>query len=174
MIRYALNCANGHSFEAWFGGSTAFDTQRDAGLVTCPDCGSADVDKALMAPAVSTARARENRVAAVLPEAERREPGAPASAATPPVPAPAAESPMPVFRDPRAAKLVEMVRAVKAELMAKAENVGAAFPEEARKIHYGEAEERGIYGEATVEEAEALLEEGIAVTPIPTLPEDRN
>ena len=178
MIRYALRCANGHAFEAWFGGSAAFEAQREAGLVTCPECGTADVDKALMAPAVSTARARENRSDPIetdaTPQAEAPAQGAAPSATAPPVPAPVPDAPMPVFRDPRAAKLVEMVRAVKAELMAKAEDVGTAFPEEARKIHYGEADERGIYGEATLEDAEALLEEGIDVMPIPTLPEDRN
>jgi hypothetical protein len=170
MIRYRLRCADGHAFEAWFRGFDDFEAQKARDLVACPACGSTHVEKALMAPAVSTARSREGRA---LPA-----PVAGSDAAV------AADAPMqaeavasaPVGADPggRAAEIMEKLRALRAELMAKGENVGSAFPEEARKIHYGEAEARGIYGAATREEAAELIEEGIPVLPLPVLPEDRN
>lgn len=156
MIRYALSCKAGHAFEGWFRGLEDFDRQKADGLLSCPFCGGSEVDKALMAPAVSTARRKEARAETM--------------AASAPAPVPAIAAP----RGPEQAALVEKLRALRAELTANAENVGAAFPEEARKIHYGEAEARGIYGAASREDIGELLEEGIAVMPLPVLPEDRN
>lgn len=156
MIRYALSCKAGHAFEGWFRGLEDFDRQKADGLLSCPFCGGPEVDKALMAPAVSTARRKEARAETM--------------AASAPAPVPAIAAP----RGPEQAALVEKLRALRAELTANAENVGAAFPEEARKIHYGEAEARGIYGAASREDIGELLEEGIAVMPLPVLPEDRN
>lgn len=156
MIRYALSCKAGHAFEGWFRGLEDFDRQKAGGLLSCPFCGGPEVDKALMAPAVSTARRKEARAETM--------------AASAPAPVPAIAAP----RGPEQAALVEKLRALRAELTANAENVGAAFPEEARKIHYGEAEARGIYGAASREDIGELLEEGIAVMPLPVLPEDRN
>ena len=156
MIRYALSCMAGHAFEGWFRGLEDFDRQKAGGLLSCPFCGGPEVDKALMAPAVSTARRKEARAETM--------------AASAPAPVPAIAAP----RGPEQAALVEKLRALRAELTANAENVGAAFPEEARKIHYGEAEARGIYGAASREDIGELLEEGIAVMPLPVLPEDRN
>lgn len=168
MIRYQLRCTDGHAFEAWFRGSDDFEAQRARDLVACPACGSTHVEKALMAPAVSTARSREGRV---LPTPAP----APVEAAVPDAPAgPVATGPIAAEASGRAAEILDKLRALRAELMAKGENVGSAFPEEARKIHYGEAEERGIYGAATREEAAELIEEGIPVLPLPVLPEDRN
>ncbi|WP_186385904.1 DUF1178 family protein [Stappia sp. TSB10P1A] len=170
MIRYALSCKAGHAFEGWFRGLEDFDRQKADGLLSCPFCGGSEVDKALMAPAVSTARRKEARAETMAASARQAAGPEAAEAASAPAPVPAIAAP----RGPEQAALVEKLRALRAELTANAENVGAAFPEEARKIHYGEAEARGIYGAASREDIGELLEEGIAVMPLPVLPEDRN
>ncbi|SDU37679.1 DUF1178 family protein [Stappia sp. ES.058] len=179
MIRYQLRCTDGHGFEAWFRGSDDFEAQKARDLVSCPSCGSTRVEKALMAPAVSTARSRLERPdpPAVQGGADSATDKAGVSAAGLPAAQEAqAASPAPVASESggRVAEIVEKLRALRTELMAKGENVGSAFPEEARKIHYGETEERGIYGAATREEVGELIDEGIAVLPLPVLPEDRN
>jgi hypothetical protein len=140
MIRYALTCKKGHGFEAWFGSGSDFDVQVEAGAVVCPSCGSAEVSKAPMAPAVRRGKAQPAEAPA---KSERRQTYA-------------------------------FLKDLRAHLKANAEHVGPAFPEEARKMHYGEAEARSIYGEASLEEAEALKEEGIPAVPLPKLPEDHN
>ncbi len=172
MIRYALECEHEHGFEAWFRSSDDFERQAEASLLTCPTCGSNAVTRALMAPAVSTSRKRAE-IAAAAVAAAPPEPGAgeaPAASA-----APAAVPPVPVtLPDPRALALAEMLRRLRRHVEENAENVGARFPEEARKIHYGETDPRGIYGEASRDEVEALLDEGIEIHALPVLPEDRN
>jgi hypothetical protein len=140
MIRYALICEQGHDFEAWFGSISSYDEQVEARAVICPCCGSVEVHKAPMAPAVRRGKA--------------------AAAATP------------VNRERR--QTYAFLKDLKAHLKANAEHVGPAFPEEARKMHYGESEARSIYGEASLEEAKALKEEGIPALPLPPLPEDQN
>jgi hypothetical protein len=170
LIRYALECEHEHGFEAWFRSSDDFERQAEARLLTCPACGSAAVTRALMAPAVSTSRKRAEMAATAVAAAPPEPPGdaAPASAA-------AAAPPVPVtLPDPRALALAEMLRRLRRHVEENAENVGARFPEEARKIHYGETDARGIYGEASRDEVEALLDEGIEVHALPILPEDRN
>ncbi|TCT05890.1 hypothetical protein EDC22_11260 [Tepidamorphus gemmatus] len=147
MIRYALTCDGDHAFEGWFRDSAAFDRQKDAGEVACPVCGSVAVEKQLMAPAVATRRAEAT------------------------VPLAAAH---PAMTDPKLAELVEAIRRLKRHIAENSEYVGDRFPEEARRMHYEEAEARAIHGEASLEEARALLEEGIPVLPLPTLPEERN
>ena len=148
MIKYALACEQAHEFESWFPSSEAFETQRKRGFVTCPYCDSARVEKQIMAPSV----ARKDK----LPDA--------------PVPGPQPVAVLPEMgQEIRAA-----LRALRDHVMRNAENVGKGFVEEARKMHYGEAEERSIYGEADLEEARALLEEGIDVLPLPVVPDDRN
>jgi hypothetical protein len=147
MIRYDLICDKGHGFDGWFRDSGAYDTQAGAGLVQCSVCGSAKVEKQLMAPNVG-------------PKSNRK--------------AEASQRMMTVPVDPRAQLLLKMMRELRAEVERNAENVGDRFAEEARKIHYGESEHRGIYGEATAEDAKALIEEGIEVHPLPRLPEDGN
>lgn len=176
MIRYALGCGNGHAFEAWFRGFEDFERQRDAGLVACPACGATHVDKTLMAPAVATSRVREAR-AGQQPAAVRGDTGG--SATGPAVAEPASQNrsrsePVATAVTPAQAELVARLRALRAEVTANAVNVGEAFPEEARKIHYGETEARGIYGAASREEVRELLDEGVAVMPLPVLPGDRN
>lgn len=147
MIRYALRCACGHGFDAWFASGAAYDTQAERGLVSCPDCGANTVEKALMTPAI----ARGHRAPAPR-QAET-------AAAAAPLPA---DHPVAV----RAA-LQAFVREVKRA----AEDVGTRFPDEARRIHQGEAEDRPIWGRATGEQARALREEGIDVHPLPDLPD---
>lgn len=144
MIRYNLVCTAGHDFESWFRDAAAYDKAAKAHAVTCPECGTSDVVKALMAPSVSTARKRE--------------------AAAMKVAAP----------DPRQAAMVEMMRKLRDHVTENADYVGGKFAEEARKIHYQEVEARGIYGEASPEEARSLVEEGIDFLPLPVLPEDGN
>ncbi|MEA1830505.1 DUF1178 family protein [Methylobacterium durans] len=156
MIRYTLVCEAGHTFESWFPSSDSFDEQAARGLVSCPLCGSGKVEKGLMAPRV----ARTNR-------GER---SAPVPAPLPEAPGP---SPMPMIAEPEQ-KLRALLRAVREHVQSTAEHVGPRFPEEARKIHYGEVAERPIYGEASPEEARALIEEGIDVAPLPPMPDDRN
>ncbi len=160
MIRYALRCAKGHAFESWFQSSSAYDSQRKRRLVTCPICDSHEVEKAIMAPRV----ARKGRKAAVSAPEEQ--------AATPPAPAPQPEAaPLMMAQEQELrAKLRELRDAV----LKTADNVGERFPEEARKMHYGDIDHRPIYGTASRDEAEALIDEGIEVAPIPVLPEDRN
>lgn len=151
MIRYALRCAKGHEFEAWFASSAAYDRLAKRGQVSCPKCGNRKVQKALMAPNV----ARRDKTSR-----ERKE-----------VPKPGATPPGAVAAH---AELAAALRRLRAEIEANSEYVGPRFPEEARKIHYEEAPARGIRGEASREEAQALREEGIEFFPIPALPEDHN
>jgi len=173
MIRYGLTCEHGHAFEAWFRGSDDFDAQAKAGTIACPTCGATNVTKQLMAPSVVTARSKEGR--ARRPEMPQ-ETVASASPAAPAAPAPPAQAPQqPVaLADPKMVALVETMREIRKQVTENAENVGDKFAEVARRIHYGEEEQRGIYGEATPEDASALLEEGVEVFPLPLLPEDRN
>ena len=163
MIKYAVQCQKGHGFEAWFQNSDACEKQIKRGMVACPDCGSIKVSKSLMAPNVS-ARTRKKGMAGPVARSETARAVATATAtqkvATPTVAMPA--------------ELVEMMRKIRREVVAKAENVGKNFAEEARKIHYEEAPERGIYGEASLDDVQALHDEGISVLPLPVLPEDAN
>ena len=155
MIKYQLKCADDHEFEGWFRNSADFDEQAEDGLLECPVCGAASVSKAIMAPAIA-----------------RHRPGgkAPASATDPRT---EATPEKPILQD--SVRLAEMRRDfVKAAERARAyvekhfDNVGDRFPEEARKIHYGESEERGIYGNATGEEVRDLMEEGVSIAPLPS------
>lgn len=163
MIHYSLVCADEHAFEGWFRSSADFDDQVAKGLVPCPVCGSTHVRRALMAPAIASGRKD-------LREKDIREIAPPAPEPSAPVPVAAA----PMLADPRAVALVEAMRELRKAVEANADYVGKSFPEEARKIHYGETEARGIYGEASAEDVKALLEEGVEIAPLPLLPEDRN
>jgi hypothetical protein len=173
MIRYRLQCPDDHTFDAWFPNSDAFDSQAKRGLVACAACGSTKIEKALMAPSVGT---KSNK------KAERRIANPKADLAASPV---AADLPVvaansvaltgdAAHRALVAQELVTLMRKVRAELQAKAEYVGPNFAEEARKIHYDEAPNRGIYGEASRDDVVALLDEGIDIMPLPTVPEDKN
>jgi hypothetical protein len=168
MIRYALNCERGHAFESWFQNSAAYDKQAKRALVTCPVCGSAKIEKAMMAPRVSASTAGDEIVAPT--------PAAPPAA---PVPAPQAKAQVapitPVaMMSPPERELRQKLKELRDHITKNANYVGSRFPEEARKIHYGEIEHRSIYGEASPEEAKELHEEGIEFHPLPTLPDDQN
>jgi hypothetical protein len=153
MIRYALRCARGHQFESWFKSSAAYDSQRKRGLVACPACNSTKVEKAIMAPRIA---------------AKGKKP------APEPAPAPAAETPTPLMMAPQERELAAKLKELRDHVLKTADNVGRKFPDEARKMHYGDIEHRAIYGEATTEEARALIDEGVEVAPLPVFPDDRN
>lgn len=163
MIRFSLNCAKGHAFEAWFRNGDTYDRQAKRGEVRCPDCGSAKVKKAIMAPAIGK-RGRGEKAPAS--EAPREAPQAD-GAAQPPA-APSLPVPVPAPAEMHVAgKLREALREMRNFIEQNAEHVGPRFADEARKMHRGEAEERSIYGEASDEEAEALKDEGIEFGRIP-------
>ena len=141
MIRFSLVCEKDHDFDGWFRNGDDFETQKKRGLISCPVCGSGRVDKALMAPSVSTGRDRE-KMALAMGEQQKR-----------------------VLAELK--KMADKVRE-------NADYVGDKFAEEARKIHFGETDARGIYGEATVEEAKGLVDDGIEFMPLPVFPDDQN
>jgi hypothetical protein len=158
MIKYALVCENGHGFESWFSNSDSYETQAKRGFVDCPHCGATKVQKALMAPAVSTSkrRARNESVDATQP------------------PAPAAPPKPVAILDEKQRALREAIRELHAKITESTVDVGAEFSEEARRMHQGETPTRAIRGQASIEEAKELWEEGIPVMPIPPLPDERN
>jgi len=167
MIRYSLICDGKHTFESWFQSSAAFDKQVKRGLVACPACGSVKVEKALMTPNLGGS-AKKRSAATQPPPAVTETPSAASGA-------PAAEAPAPVaMMSPQERELRGKLKELREHLVKNAENVGRRFPEEARKMHYGEIEHRSIYGEASASEAKDLLEEGIEFHPLPVLPDERN
>jgi len=173
VIKYTLVCDHAHSFEGWFRNSDDFEKQCGRNLVACPVCGSTEVRKGLMAPAVSTARGKEALVSAGRNEMQAQE-AASAPAAQDPAPAPAMQPSAMLPKDIQQKEIVEALRLVRSRIVENSENVGTNFASEARKIHNGEAEERSIYGETTPKDAEALMEEGISVFPLPDLPDEKN
>ncbi|HTV27791.1 MAG TPA: DUF1178 family protein [Xanthobacteraceae bacterium] len=172
MIRYALNCTDGHVFESWFQNSAAFDKQKKRGLVTCPICGSDKVEKAIMAPKL--ARTDVDRPPApILPPPAPSNPQAATPAMPSAAPVPAGKSSVAIMsRQER--ELRQKLKELREHVTKNANYVGPQFPEEARRMHYGEIEHRSIYGEASPDEAKALLEEGIEFHPLPVLPDDQN
>jgi hypothetical protein len=148
VIRYALSCEAGHAFDSWFANSAAFDRQAARGLVTCPTCGSAKVEKAIMAPALAGGRD--------------------AAPAAEPDKAPVA------IVSKEEVELRKKLKELRDHIVKSADYVGEKFPEEARRMHYGEIEHRSIYGEASAESAKSLAEEGIEFHPLPRLPDERN
>lgn len=173
MIRYALVCDQAHDFESWFPSGDAFEEQRARGLVACPVCGSVSVEKRIMAPAIARRDRAPQAHPAPAAEALQGSPqGSPQAAASAP---PAAESGEAVaLLGERERALRAMIREIHAHVTQNAENVGKRFVSEARRMHYGEAEERAIYGEASLDEARELIEEGVPVQPLPGLADDRN
>jgi hypothetical protein len=157
MIRYNLRCDEGHAFESWFQSSGAYESQEKRQLVSCPACGSTKVERAIMAPQIVSKKGRD--VAPPSPAPVSTEVAAPVS--TPLM--------MAQERELRA-KLKEL----RDHIVKNADNVGERFPNEARKMHYGDIEHRPIYGEASPDEARSLIDEGVEVSPLPVLPDDRN
>ncbi|QND50714.1 DUF1178 family protein [Phyllobacterium sp. 628] len=137
MIHFSLHCERDHEFEGWFRSNDDFDSQTQRKLVACPVCGSHKVEKALMAPSVTTGRQKEKIAVAM-------------------------------------SKMVNELKEVAKKVRENADYVGADFAEEARKIHFGETEQRGIYGEASSDEVKSLLEDGVEIMPLPSFPDEHN
>ena len=175
MIRYALKCDHDHSFESWFQSGVAFDALYAAGHVQCPLCGSAEVNKAIMAPRVRPARSAA-QAPADQPEHAAPAPGAAAAATQAPDGTLAATSAAtPASRgagalSPPGSEIEAALQDLRRKVEKNSEYVGDGFASEARAMHLGDAPERAIFGEARVEEARALIEEGIAVVPLPFRP----
>jgi hypothetical protein len=158
MIHYQLRCGQAHGFDGWFNDSASFERQAKRGLIECPECGGTDIERALMAPAVAKREALPARVAApTAPPA----PG-PGSAGAPDT-AKAAAGRLP-------AQMMAVLQRIRAEVEKNCDYVGPDFADQARAMHRGEVEPKGIYGETTDEQAESLAEEGIGVTKIPWVP----
>ncbi len=147
MIRYDLVCDKGHEFDGWFRDSDAYDKQAKRGLVSCTHCGTAKIQKQIMAPGIPSKSNKKSD------NAVRMSGG---------------------IADPRAQAMMQMMRDYRKHVETNAENVGNNFAEEARKIHYKETKERSIYGQTSPDDAAALIEEGIDIHPVPVLPEDGN
>jgi hypothetical protein len=171
MIRYALQCERGHAFDSWFQDSASFDRQVKRSLVSCPTCDSNKVEKSIMAPQIPrkgrSAEQRAGEEKAIRATARKKKAEAVAAA-------PAPEAVAPLAMAPQEAELRAKLKELRDHIKANADNVGEQFPEQARKMHYGEIEHRPIYGDASPTEARALIEEGVEVMPLPVLPDDRN
>lgn len=149
MIRYSLICDKGHEYEAWFQSASAYEKQVKAGLLECAVCGSKNVQKALMAPNISTNKKRQASDEEKLKD-------------------------KPKLTDKKSQDIAKAIKTIRKKIEENADYVGDRFAEEARKIYYKEDENRGIYGEASKEEVKELGEEGIPILPVPNLPEDQN
>ncbi|WP_306119512.1 MULTISPECIES: DUF1178 family protein [unclassified Roseitalea] len=145
-MKFTLHCDNAHDFEAWFRSNDDYETQARRGFVECPVCGSNQVQKALMAPAIATGRAKDERKQAIMVAAGKA----------------------------MQRELMQKMREITRQVKDNADNVGARFPEEARKMHYGETDAKPIYGTATTDEVESLVDEGVEIMPLVDLPEEQN
>ena len=152
MIVFDLHCKDGHRFEGWFGSAKDFTSQKKRGLLACPTCGGSGVERGLSAPRLN--------MGAQQPKKQL------------PATSPSQKTPDMEGRDPFAVAQILYSRMLD-EILTKTEDVGARFPEEARKIYYKESEGRAIRGQATKEEHEALVDEGIPVARFPIVPTDR-
>ena len=137
MIKYQLKCEHAHEFEGWFSNSADYDAQAGKNLLECPHCGSSDISKALMAPAI----ARSGSLSSSARHDERVE----------------------AFKR----DYLQAAKRARDYVEKNFDNVGKRFPEEARRIHYGETKERGIYGEASPREISELIDEGVEIAPLP-------
>ena len=171
MIRYALVCEAGHGFDSWFQNSAAFDNQAKRALVACPHCGSAKVEKAIMAPRLGRAESLEPRPP--VPDPATAPPLQPAPM-PPPAPPPKSPNATVALMSPAEREFRHKLKELRDHVTKNANYVGSRFSEEARKMHYGEIERRSIYGEASPDEAKELNEEGIEFHPLPNLPDEMN
>ena len=158
MILYRLRCSKGHEFESWFKDSKTYERQEKKSLVGCAVCGDGKVERALMAPRLGKKGGRAAEVEA------------PPAAAPAPAPSPEQQQQMAALARHMPAELREALIKVRTEVEKNCEHVGDKFAEEARKIHYGESDKRGGYGETCEEEAEALADEGIEFGRLPWVP----
>ena len=148
MIVFDLECrSGGHRFEGWFGSSDDYAHQQERGLVSCPECGSAAIGKAVMAPAVGRKGSQQG--------GESRFPAAPGAMTNGP------------SLPPEAVKMMQKLASMQAEALKQSRWVGESFTEDARAMHYGEREQESIHGQATLAQAKELAEEGIPVAPLP-------
>lgn len=152
MILYKLSCDADHRFESWFRDSAGYDDQMTRGLLTCPVCRSPHVVKTIMAPAVVGGRGQ-----GVSTEPRETNP-----------------SPGVSLLDEKRKEMRAFLKGVRDKILSEGHNVGARFPDQARRMHDGEIPRRPIHGEATPNEARGLLDDGIMILPIPILPEELN
>jgi hypothetical protein len=157
MIRYSLHCDRGHTFESWFQSSSAYESQEKRKLVNCPVCDSAKVERSIMAPQIVSKKGRDGAIPA--PAQQPAEVTAPGS------------TPLLMAQE---RELRTKLKELRDHIVKNADNVGERFANEARKMHYGDIDHRPIYGEASPEEARSLIDEGVEVSPLPVLPDDRN
>ena len=157
MILYALICETSHRFDSWFRDSAAYEHQVAAGLIACPICQSAQVTKSIMAPALHGRRS-EGTVAADA-SLDRGSDGSPSYDA---------------LLDDGRRQIRDRLKAIRDTILAEGQDVGARFPEEARRMNDGDVPTRPIYGHATPTEARALLEDGIMILPVPAPAEGLN
>lgn len=155
MIVYDLQCEHGHRFEGWFGSSADYGKQQERGLVSCPHCGSVATNRAPMAPAVGRKGNQVVERARPAPAPQPTGGGVPGPAVT--------RGPMPA----EVAQALDALARAQAKALSQSTWVGKAFAEQSREMHYGERDVAPIHGQASVEEARDLLEEGIAVVPLP-------
>ena len=174
MIVYDLQChLHGHRFEGWFGSSDDFARQQERGILACPHCGTTDVTKAPMAPAVP--RKGNQQAASVLPDEASASPSA-ASGTAPIVPvASHGAGPLGGGVPPEMVRAMQALAQAQAEALKSSRWVGDKFVDQSRAIHYGETDAEPIHGEATPDQAKALLEEGIEIAPLlfPLAPPDK-
>ena len=148
MIQYSLKCDAGHSFDSWFQSASAFETLKKSGLLECAHCGSSTVDKAIMAPRVTSARKK-----AAMPDPQN-------------LPAEQPQT-MAATTDPA---MQEAIQQMRQQVEASSDYVGDNFASEARSMHLGDTPERSIYGQANAQEAKSLIEDGVPVLPLPFTP----
>lgn len=157
MLVLNLACAAGHRFEGWFGSSADYETQQQGKLLTCPVCGHDQVQRLPSAPRLNVSHLRESR------------PGAEADGAALPATGVAPTDPTPASTERLHQQLQALAQQAVAQVLAQTEDVGQRFAEEARRIHYGETQARGIRGQTSLKEAHALQEEGIELHALPLL-----
>jgi hypothetical protein len=146
MIVFDLQCAEGHRFEGWFGSARDFASQKKRGLLSCPNCGESEVERALSAPRLNMGAQEPRQAAQKTPDMEGKD----------------------------AFAMAQMLYSrMLDEVLTKSEDVGERFPEEARKIFYKEAPGRAIRGQASQEQHDELVEEGIPVARLPVPPSGR-
>ena len=163
MILYRLRCSDGHEFESWFKDSKSYERQEKKSLIGCPVCGGARIERAIMAPRLGKSGLGGSD------KAGKIDVEAPPAAVPAPAPPPEQQQ-MAALARHMPKELREALLKVREQVEKNCEPVGDKFAEEARKIHYGESDKRGIYGETSEEEAEALAEEGIEFGRLPWIP----
>ncbi|MEK7687163.1 MAG: DUF1178 family protein [Pseudomonadota bacterium] len=160
MILYRLRCAKGHEFDSWFKDGKTYERQEKRSLIGCPACGNAKITRAPMAPRIGKGGGKRTEMPV------EQVAGTPAEAA----PAVAPDSQVAALARAMPKEMREALVKLREQVEKNLEPVGEKFAEEARKIHYGESDKRGIYGQTTDEEAEALAEEGIEFGRLPWIP----